>query len=326
MLVSILIPTLNRLDMLRASLDSARAQDGVEVEIIVSDDGSTDGTREYVAGVSAIDRRVRLLTDNPTPGIFENVSHLIASATGDAYCVLGDDDLLDRDFARRMVAPLVEHSEVVLSIGLHRVIDSKGRVLPRATRRSRSRYGRAHLVPGPVADPVALALSGGVWLGFTMYRRSAFAAETFDSTVGTAADWDFAIRAATRGSFYYVGGPLASYRDHGGTASRRRKQEASESAVSVLERHRFPDEAHERMRLGLLADRAKRHAFQMAAYDRPAARRSLAICRRLNSGPGVHHLLAELMLRLPRPAAALVHRGVTLAADFSRSAQRHLLP
>ena len=39
----------------------------------------------------------RLLTDNPSPGIFQNVSHRIHHAAGDAFTVLGDDDLLDHD-------------------------------------------------------------------------------------------------------------------------------------------------------------------------------------------------------------------------------------
>jgi glycosyltransferase involved in cell wall biosynthesis len=326
-LVSILIPTLNRLPWLRLSLGSALRQRGLPIEVVVSDDGSTDGTRDYVAALARGDARVRLLTRNPTPGIFQNTSHLIAHARGDAYTVLGDDDLLDEDFCVLLAQPLENDQDVVLSFCDHRVIDEEGAFLPRATRLSSRRYGRANLMPGLVSDPLELALNGGVWLGFTLYRSSVFKSIPFDPAAGTAADWDFAIRAASMGKFYYVSGPHASYRDHGRTASRLMKPRASASALAVLQSRTFVNPIHESLRRGLMIDRAKRHAFQFASSDVVMARRSLELYRSLGgSGLSTHVYLARMMLALPRPVARVVYEFVSSAADALRRATRRLFP
>lgn len=324
--VSILIPTLNRRGYLRETIASALAQSAVDLEVLVSDDGSTDGTQAYVSQVAAADHRVRLITDNPTRGIFENVEHLIRHASGQAYTVLGDDDLLDPAFCSELARPLERDDALVLTFSDHRVIDASGRALPRSSRRSSRRHGRAELAPGPIPDPVRLALRGGVWLGFALYRRSAFPRDVFDPRAGTAADWDFAIRAAQRGGFYYVGGPFGSYRDHGGTASRRNKREASRAALQVLLAHQFVDARHESLRKELLADRAKRHAFQFAATDREASRQSLELYRRLGGGLSAHTLIAQVVHRLPTPVGDAVQTAVSAATDRIRAVERRLAP
>ncbi|MDE5679082.1 MAG: glycosyltransferase, partial [Lachnospiraceae bacterium] len=56
-LVSIVIPTYNRIHTLPASVDSVLKQTYENLELIIMDDGSTDGTEEYVKGIT--DERVR---------------------------------------------------------------------------------------------------------------------------------------------------------------------------------------------------------------------------------------------------------------------------
>jgi GT2 family glycosyltransferase len=293
----------------------------------VSDDGSTDGTTDYVGRLAEEDERVTLLSGNTTPGIFENTAYLIAHARGDAYTVLGDDDLLDDDFCRLLAEPLEGDPEVVLSFCDHRVIDERGIFLPRATKSSSRRYGRTGLSRGLVHDPLALALNGGVWLGFTLYRSSVFKSIPFNPMAGTAADWDFAIRAADKGKFYYVPGAHASYRDHGRTASRLKKRQASANALCVLQSRTFENPEHESRRRALMIDRTKRHAFQYASSDVAEAQRSLELYRSLSgSGRSPHVLLARIMLALPQPLARAIYYTASAGADALRRFTRRLLP
>lgn len=322
-LVSILIPTRNRLNYLRSSLASALAQEGVEIEVIVSDDGSLDGTADYVRTVAAKEPRVRLLVDNPVPGIFENVEHLIAASRGEAFTILGDDDLLDPDFCKRLSEPMLTDPLVSLAFCDHRTIDARGRLMKRATREASHRYGRAMLAPGTLAAPELVALHGGIWLGFALYRRAVFESVRFDRACGTAADWDFAIRASQSGRVSYVAAMLGAYRDHPGTASRIGLRNESELAIRVLSKHVMRDARAEQARKGMLQAAAKRNAYQMAAVDRVAARRSLALFYALGGRVwSVHALAALLILALPRPAARWTRAALSLISSGIRALRR----
>lgn len=322
MLISILIPTRNRIGYLRLSLASALAQEGVNIEVLVSDDGSVDETREYVSAVAASDHRVRLLTDNPTPGIFENVEHLVAAAAGDAFTILGDDDLLDPDLCRRLWEPMEADASVVLTFCDHRTIDEYGRLLKRATREVSRLYGRAALPEGPLDEPETVALRGGIWLGFALYRRAVFESERFDPSCATAADWDFAIRASQRGRLYYVAAMMGAYRDHRGTASRGLRNQA-ELAMKVLSKHLMRDPSAEQLRQEMLRATAKRSAYHMAAVDRAAARQSLDLYFRLGGRAwSLHVLAAWVILALPRWAAVRAHSAISSISSGIRTLKR----
>ena len=327
MLLSIVIPTRNRLGYLRSSLASALAQRDVDVEVIVSDDGSNDGTVDFVRSVAAEDLRVRLLADNPNPGIFENVEHALAATRGDAFTILSDDDLLDPDFCRRLSEPMEADPGVVLTFCDHRTIDGQGRLLERASQEVSRRNGRASLPDGPVADPELVALRGGIWLGFTLYRRASFEDQRFDRACGTAADWDYAIRASQRGGVTYVAAMLGDYRDHRGTASRQGLKNESDLAMKVLTKHIMREPRAERARRNMLRAAAKRNAYQMAAVDRAAARRALALYRSLGGSPrSLHALAARLILALPRPAALGTRAVLSAAATGARRLRDIVLP
>ena len=97
--VGVLIPTRNRRDYLRVSLESALTQSH-DVEIIVIDNGSTDGTAELMASLA--DPRVRYVVNPRNLGMAGSINEGI-SRFSDAveWCtILSDDDLLDAGFVR----------------------------------------------------------------------------------------------------------------------------------------------------------------------------------------------------------------------------------
>jgi hypothetical protein len=86
---SIIIPTFNRIDLLRQTLNSLRAVDLHVHEVLVVDDGSTDGTAEWLPEHHS---GVRLLRQNNAgPGSARNRG--IEAATGDWVVFLDSDDL-----------------------------------------------------------------------------------------------------------------------------------------------------------------------------------------------------------------------------------------
>ena len=87
---SIITPTFNRRDMLSEALDSVSRQDWPEVEHIVVDGGSTDGTLELVTS-----RPTLRLIGGPDKGVYDALNKGIAAATGEIVCFLNSDDVFE---------------------------------------------------------------------------------------------------------------------------------------------------------------------------------------------------------------------------------------
>lgn len=89
---SIVVPTLNRREMLDAALASIGAQHYPDVEIIVVDGGSTDGTLEALYKRNDIK-----LLNGPDAGVYDAFNKGIACATGDVIGLLNSDDRYEPD-------------------------------------------------------------------------------------------------------------------------------------------------------------------------------------------------------------------------------------
>jgi len=87
---SIVTPTFNRRDLLAEALDSAARQDWPEIEHIVVDGGSTDGTLDLIAS-----RPELRLVGGPDEGVYDALNKGIAAATGDIICFLNSDDAFE---------------------------------------------------------------------------------------------------------------------------------------------------------------------------------------------------------------------------------------
>jgi len=109
-LVSILIPCRNAAGTLSETLDSALAQDGMDKEIIVVDDGSTDGSREVAKSYEV--RGVRVI-EGPRINASAARNRALEASRGDYIQYLDADDLLGPDKVRRQIEVLKGSSEQV---------------------------------------------------------------------------------------------------------------------------------------------------------------------------------------------------------------------
>ena len=99
--VTIAIPTFNRRDYLEAALRSSLAQTYANLEVIVSDNASTDGTPQLLAGFS--DPRLVTLRQDTNLGMMGNWDACLARASGTYFILLSDDDLLEPEAIATMV-------------------------------------------------------------------------------------------------------------------------------------------------------------------------------------------------------------------------------
>ena len=124
-LVTIAIPTYNRADgYLSEALESALAQSYSPIEILVSDNCSTDGTDELVRSYD--DPRIRYVKQTTNLGAQGNFQYCVDEARGDFFLMLHDDDRIDPD----MVATCMEAVDTPEGVGYvrtgNRLIDEAG--------------------------------------------------------------------------------------------------------------------------------------------------------------------------------------------------------
>jgi hypothetical protein len=117
--VSVLIPARNEERVIAASLDTLLASRGVQIEIIVLDDSSTDRTAEIVHSFAARDSRVRLESSPPLPGGWNGKQHACHALAGMAHyntlCFLDADVRLAPDALVRMSAFLAHSGSDLVS-------------------------------------------------------------------------------------------------------------------------------------------------------------------------------------------------------------------
>jgi glycosyltransferase involved in cell wall biosynthesis len=89
--ITVVIPTRNRWDWLERTLHGALGQDGVDVEVIVVNDGSTDVTGAMLSAHE--DPRVRVITHAQSLGVAAARNHGISEARTEWIALLDDDDL-----------------------------------------------------------------------------------------------------------------------------------------------------------------------------------------------------------------------------------------
>lgn len=96
-LVTVYIPTFNRLSLLKRALSSVITQTYQDLEIIVVDDYSTDGTQDFLKTISEQDKRIKYFLKDKNGGACESRNIAIQNATGEYITGLDDDDFFLSD-------------------------------------------------------------------------------------------------------------------------------------------------------------------------------------------------------------------------------------
>ena len=127
--VSVVLPVFNGERYLAQCIRSVLAQRFEEFELLVSDDGSTDHSRQVVANFS--DARVRFFSQQQNLGLFANLNFLLRAARSPLVRILGQDDVLDPECLAQEVAFFAEHPSVGMTYCKYIDIDEKGEEIHR---------------------------------------------------------------------------------------------------------------------------------------------------------------------------------------------------
>jgi glycosyl transferase family 2 len=182
-LVSVVMPTHNRADLVPRALASVLAQSYGNWEALVVDDGSTDETAEVLAGY-ADEPRIKV---HRTLGIGSSGARnvALAAAAGDVVVYLDDDNVFDPMWFKAVVWAFGQRPEVNVLYAA-RVIDDLDRVLHRGVGHMPIvhflPWNRAQLEQGMIADMGVMA------------HRSGLPEASFDERLNAHNDWDFFLR------------------------------------------------------------------------------------------------------------------------------------
>jgi glycosyltransferase involved in cell wall biosynthesis len=119
-LVTIGIPTYNRANVLNRSIESALRQDYKNLEVIISDNASTDHTPAVCETYRLQDARIRYIRSPHNLGATANFLKALEVAKGEFFMWLGDDDWIDDTYVRRCVERLLMDSNLALVSGTPR--------------------------------------------------------------------------------------------------------------------------------------------------------------------------------------------------------------
>jgi glycosyltransferase involved in cell wall biosynthesis len=315
--VTVCIPTYNRSGLLRESLQSVLWQSLRDIEVVVSDNASTDDTEAVVRSFG--DPRVVYDRNPENLGLFANMSRCLRLGSGKYRVVLPDDDLMLPGNLERKVAFLERHPEAAMIHSGFRFLDGDGN--PQGPIVNWARLSEDTVEPGASFVRRSIALGGLVCVSSVMLRSEHVADERFDAADGPYADMALWLRVATRGDVAFLPDPLSGLRVHAASASSgfqtvrvRRGQHrlTSSHADALRQAHgRFvaragldPATRNELAEALAHADRRLRLSILVNAHVPPGALRAAKRAAGWRPGGRLHRLVAVEGAYSPPPVGA----------------------
>ena len=232
--VSICIPTYNYRHYLPDALDSALIQDFTDIEVVVVDNCSDDGTPELVEAYCRRDSRIVFHRNARNFGMTANFNRAMELARGKYIKFLCADDILAKECVSRMVAVLDNGPHVAL-VGCRRFVFDKnkhttgtlgyaGKNFSRSGQRViRDCYFKGNLIGEPTA----------------VLFRKADVVTGFDENYYQALDMEMWFRLLEAGEFVFLADILCGVREHEsrGTANNLRAGRITVDKVRLFEKY-----------------------------------------------------------------------------------------
>jgi glycosyltransferase involved in cell wall biosynthesis len=221
--VSVIIPAYNAMTYLPESVESVLNQTFTGFEVLIINDGSSDGIVEWAKRIT--DSRIRLISQE-NQGLAGARNTGIAHAQGEYLAFLDADDLWEATKLEKQVRCLEENLEVGLVDAWVVLADEHGKSIGRVIKSQPEGDVWKRIIECPTV----------VCGSSPMVRRCCFEnLGVFARDLSGSADWDMWIRVASRYSFAVVKEPLVYYRQHPSSMSKN-CQEMLRDNSTVIEK------------------------------------------------------------------------------------------
>ena len=215
--VRVVVPVFNGVQFIGEALGSLQREQEIEAEIIVVDDGSTDGSVSAVRALAEQDPRIRVITGEHR-GVSATRNIGVRAATGDYITFLDCDDMCPPGRIVRQLRKLTSHPRVVAVIGETLWFEA---LTPDFSPASGTRHARTLCVT----------------LHSALFDRSVFEIYGFfDETLELCEDLDFFLRLSEASAHFLIETEIASfYRRHPGNTTKN-FQRLRMATVAALQR------------------------------------------------------------------------------------------
>lgn len=250
--VSVVMPAWNRVGAIRMAVESVLRQTFTDFELLVVDDGSTDGTMDSLTGIT--DPRLRCLANphNMGPSAARNTG--IRAARGDWVAFQdSDDEWLPRKLEMQMARLAKAGPEVVACYTGMGIV---GLAQPELAQSDRNRRATLRYIPDLKEPKVegalreALLARSFISTQMLMARRSALLdIGGFDAALPALVDWDCVIRLSEHGTFAFVDAPLVLqyFSENSITHSNAKRMQAR---TLILQKHQVALSAYPQVMAG----------------------------------------------------------------------------
>lgn len=235
-LVSVVIPAYNRVKYIDQTIGSVLAQTYPDIEIIVVDDGSTDGTFEVLEGYSGRGEIVLLSHENrQNQGQSVSINLGLTQVNGEFVAILDSDDYYAPYAVQTLVDAISADSSIGMAYGSGEAVDCGGHSLGYRT------LSPDHIEDG---DPNSLLLDCYIALpGGAMTRSAVFQkVGGFEESFRASQDHDMALRIFEATKVIYVPDVVFFYRKHSEAISTKSLERRWRTGFDILQRavQRYP--------------------------------------------------------------------------------------
>jgi glucosyl-dolichyl phosphate glucuronosyltransferase len=125
-MISVVIPTYNRVELLKKAVESILRQNYSDLVLVVVDNNSSDGTQAYVEAVCRIDSRVRYIRE-PRQGLSYAKNTGVGNAVGDIVAILDDDEKASPGWVGEITASFNDYPSVGC-VGGRTILEDKHKI------------------------------------------------------------------------------------------------------------------------------------------------------------------------------------------------------
>lgn len=222
--VTVFIPAFNRRDYIAPAIHSILAQEYKDFELLVVDDGSTDGTAEFVEAIA--DHRIRVERNSCNLGIPATRNRGLELARGRYIALLDSDDYAYPHRLARQWRFLRRHPDVVQVGSWCSLMDADGGLLSRVRR-----------YPTRPADVAAHLMFHCSLVNRTIMARTAVLREYgYDESFPRCQDYDLHRRLSERHAMANLPEILVCGREHAGRITRNTRDTGRERKIAIQRR------------------------------------------------------------------------------------------